>query len=92
MDLKSRPKAAPFQVGNVRQWLKNANGAILDEEVAYLDEEDDLVPVAASIPKAPLRQLIDRYSVLDFLRLPSCVRERRVRQQFQPTITDIIAN
>ena len=92
MDLKSRSKAASFQVGNVRQWLENANGPILDEEVAYLDEEDDLVPVATSTPKAPLMQFIDRYSVFNFLRRPSCIRERRVRQQFKPTITDIIAN
>ena len=92
MNLKSRSKATPFQVGNVRQWLQNANGPIVDEEVAYLNEEDDLVPVAASTPKAPLRQLIDRFSVLNFLRLPPCIRERRVRQRFKPTVTDIIAN
>lgn len=76
MDLKSRSKATPFQVGNVRQWLQNANDPILDEEVAYLNEEDDLVPVA-STPKAPLRQLIDRFSALNFLRLPPCIRERK---------------
>ena len=91
MNLKSRSKATPFQVGNVRQWLQNANDPILDAEVAYLQEEDDLVPVA-STPKAPLRQLIDRFSVLNFLRLPPCIRERKVSQQFKPPVTDTIAN
>ena len=91
MDLKSRSKATPFQVGNVRQWLQNANDPILDEEVAYLTEEDDLVPVASK-PKAPLRQLIDRFAILNFLRLPPCIRERKVRQQFKPTVTYIQAN
>ena len=91
MDLKSRPKATPFQVGNVRQWLENANHPILDEEVAYLKEEDDLV-AGASTPKAPLRQLIDRFSILNFLRLPPCIRERKVRQHFKSTITDVPAN
>lgn len=91
MNLKSRSKATPFQVGNVRQWLKNANGAIVDEEVAFLNEEDDLVPVA-STPKAPLRQLIDRFSILNFLRLPPCIRERKVRQQSKSAVTDILTN
>ena len=79
MDLKSRPKATPFQIENVRQWLANANHPIRDEEVAYLNEEDDLVPVA-STPKAPLRQLVDRFSILNFLRLLPCIRERKVWQ------------
>ena len=91
MDLKSRSKATPFQVGNVRQWLQNANDPILDEEVAFLNEEDDIVPVA-STPKAPIRQLIDRFSILNFLRLPPCFRERKVRQQCKPKVTDTLAN
>ena len=91
MDLKSRSKATPFQVGNVRQWLQNANDPILDEEVAFLNEEDDIVPVA-STPKAPIRQLIDRFSILNFLRLPPCFRERKVRQQCKPTVTNTLAN
>ena len=91
MNLKSRSKATPFQVGNVRQWLENANGAIVDEEVAFLNEEEDLVPVA-STPKAPLRQLIDRFSILNFLRLPPCIRERKVRQQSKSAVTDILTN
>ena len=91
MNLKSRSTATPFQVGNVRQWLRNANDPILDEEVAYLREEDDLVPIA-STPQIPLKQLIDRFSILNLLRLPPCIRERKVRQQINSTITDTITN
>ena len=92
MDLKSRSKATPFQVGNVRQWLQNANEPILDEEVAYLKEEDDLVPVVSTPPRAPFRQFIDGFLVLNFLRLPPCIRERKVRQKFNLPATDIVAN
>ncbi len=96
MDLKSRSKATPFQMGNVRRRLEYANQPILDEEVAYLEEVDDLVPVV-STSKAPLRQLIDWFSILNFLRLPPCfrerkVRQRKVRQQCKSTVTDILAN
>ena len=91
MDLKSRPRATPHQVKNVRQWLKNANGAIMDEEIAYLNEEDDLVPVA-STPKAPLRQFINKLSTHNFRRLAPCIMDRKVRQQCKSTVTDSQAN
>ena len=88
MNLKARSKATPFQVGNVRQWLQNANDPILDEEVAYLKEEDDLVPIA-STPQILLEKLVDRFSILNFLRLLPCIRDRKVRQQINSTITNI---
>ena len=78
MDLKSRPKVTPFQVSNVRQWLENANNPIPDEEVAYLKEEDDLVPVAYH-KKAPVRQVMERFYIYNYLRLPSCIRRLKVR-------------
>lgn len=74
--MKSRPRATDFQVNNVRQWLTNANGTILPEEVEFVDQLDDLIPVVPR-QKAPLRRFIDRHNLL---RLPFCLRERKVRQ------------
>ena len=91
MELKSRPKATPFQVHNVRTWLDSANHPIREEEVAYLDEEDDLVQMT-STPKNPLIQLIDRFPVLNILRHVPCFRERKVRPQFNSTVTDVLAS
>ncbi|KAL2040569.1 hypothetical protein N7G274_006548 [Stereocaulon virgatum] len=72
MALKSYTRATKFQLSNVKQWLANANGPIEPEEVEFLQEEDDLIPVASK-PKAPLRRFIDRHN---FLTLPACLRER----------------
>ena len=91
MELKSRPKATPFQVHNVRTWLDSANHPIRQEEVAYLNEEDDLVQVT-STPKDPLKQLVDRFPFLNFLRYAPCFRERKVKQQFNSNVTDVPAS
>ena len=90
MELKSRPKATSFQMHNVRRWLDNANHPIRQEEVAYLDEEDDLVQMT-STPKNPLIQLVDKFPVLNFLRHVPCFRERKVRPQFYSTVLSRIS-
>ncbi|KAL6722304.1 hypothetical protein ACLMJK_001411 [Lecanora helva] len=59
--LKARPNASAFQIKNVTQWLKNANRPIREEEVAFLNEEDDLIPVVPK-QKTPIRRLMDRWS------------------------------
>ena len=75
----------------MRRWLASANHPIWDEEVAYLNEEDDLVPVT-STSQAPLRQLVDRFPILNFLRHTPCISERKVRQQSNSTVTGAPAN
>lgn len=73
-ELNSRPRASSLQIRNVKQWLTNANSAIDSEEVEFIQNVDDLVPVVPK-PKTPLRRWIDRYDILG----ASCFQERRVR-------------
>ena len=78
MELKSRPRAKPFQIENVQQWLKNANdNAIAAEEVAFIQQEDDLIPLV-STPKTPVRDFINRSN---FLGLAG-IGNRKVRRQY----------
>ena len=78
MELKSRPRATPFQKGNVQQWLKNANNnAIAAEEVAFIQQEDDLIPLV-STPKTPVRDFINRSN---FLGLAD-IGNKKVRRQY----------
>ena len=78
MELKSRPRATPFQIGNVQQWLENANNnAIAAEEVAFIQQEDDIIPLV-STHKTPVRAFINRYN---FLGLAD-IGNRKVRRQY----------
>lgn len=78
MELKSRTRAKPFQKGNVKQWLENANhNAIAEEEVAFIEQEGDLIPLV-STPKTPVRNFINRYN---FLGLAD-IGNRKVRRQY----------
>ena len=73
--MKDRTEATKFQVSNVKTWIKDANEKVIEkEEQAFLDKDGDLIPV---VPKArtPLRRFIDKF---DILRLPSCLRDRKV--------------
>lgn len=72
--LKARPKAAAFQVSNVKQWLDNAGEAIHPPEVAFLDKDEDLIPIVYK-SQAPLRTFFDRFH---FPKLMSCLRNRKV--------------
>ena len=77
MELKSRPRATPFQRGNVLQWLENANhNAIAAGEVAFIQREDDLIPLV-STQKTLVREFINRYN---FLWLAN-IGNRKVRRQ-----------
>ncbi len=72
--LKARPKAADFQIENVKQWLQNANDPITSEEVSFIDKHEDLIPMV-SREGTPLRRfLLDKF---DLLKLTSCIRERK---------------
>lgn len=77
--LKARPKAADFQIQNVKQWLQNANDPITSEEVSFIDNHEDLIPMV-SREGTPLRRfLLDKF---DRLRLTSCIRERKASCNF----------
>lgn len=73
--IKDRTEATKFQVSNVKKWIEGANKKVIEkEEQAFLQKDGDLIPV---VPKArtPLRRFIDKF---DILRLPSCLRNRKV--------------
>lgn len=72
--LKARPKAAAFQIRNVKQWLDNAGGPIHPPEVSFLDKDEDLIPLVCK-PRTPLRRFPDRFH---FSKLISCLRNRKV--------------
>ena len=63
MELKSRSQATEFQLRNVKRWLQDANDPISEEEVAFLHEEDDLIPVVHT-PKTVIQRFIDAYNPL----------------------------
>ena len=73
--LKSRPNASAFQRKNVEQWLRNANHPITKEEISFLDQHEDLIPLVSK-QRTPLRRFIDKF---DLLKLAFCVRNRKVR-------------
>ena len=78
MELKSRPRATPFQRGNVLQWLENGNhNAIAADEVAFVQREDDLIPLV-STQKTPVRDFINKYN---FLWLAG-IGNRKVRREY----------
>ncbi len=79
MELKSRSKATSYHVKNVKQWLENANNPIREEEVAFLQEEDDLIPVV-STRKVPVRNFINRFNPLGL----AGIGNRKVRRQRNP--------
>lgn len=72
-ELKSRERATDFQINNVKQWLKNANKPIVEEEVAFVEQDDDLIPMVPN-KKALLRRFVQRH---DLLRLPCCLKEQK---------------
>ena len=72
--MKARPNASAFQIKNVNQWLENARSPIRSEEVTFLEDHKDLIPVVSK-ERTPLRRLIDRF---DLVKLISCIRERKV--------------
>ena len=77
--MKDRTEATKFQVSNVKKWIEGANKKVIEkEEQQYLDKDWDLIPV---VPKArtPLRRFIDKF---DILRLPGCLRNRKVGALF----------
>jgi hypothetical protein len=73
--LRSRPKVSQTNVANIHNWLHNHQNAILDEEVAFTQQEDDLFAVVAK-PKDPLRRLLEqfqRWFLFDFWKDPDRV-------------------
>lgn len=72
--MKARPNASAFQIKNVKQWLDNARRPIEPNEVAFLENQEDLVPVVSK-ERTPLRRFIDKFNLV---RLMSCIRERKV--------------
>lgn len=84
-EIKSRSQATDFQIQKVKQWLKNANQAISEDEIAFLDQDDDLIPMVQK-QKAPFRNFIDRHNLL---KLPAWLLQKKVRPQTKPISSSI---
>ncbi|KAL8922483.1 MAG: hypothetical protein Q9172_003548 [Xanthocarpia lactea] len=61
--LKARPDATKRQISNVKNWLGNNNGPIRPQEVSFIEEEGDLMPMVPRI-KPPLRRFLDRFDMI----------------------------
>lgn len=80
--LKARSDATDFQICNVKNWLDSSNGAIKDEEAAFIEQEGDLIAIVPRV-KTPLRRFIDKFPSI---RKISCFRDRKVRSINIPPI------
>ncbi|KAI4259717.1 MAG: hypothetical protein L6R42_004448, partial [Xanthoria sp. 1 TBL-2021] len=61
--LKARPDATKRQISNVKNWLHNTNQPILQDEVSFIDEDGDLMPMVPRV-KPPLRRFLDRFDII----------------------------
>ena len=52
----------------LQQWLENANNPILAEEVAFIQQEDDLIQLGSTY-KTPVRESIHRFNFWSWLAL-----------------------
>lgn len=58
-ELKTKPNALPRQIANLKTWHSNYDKAILDEERAYLNQDEDLITIVP-IVKTPLRRYMEK--------------------------------
>ena len=72
--LKTRSEATESQVRNVKTWLKNSNGAIVDTETGFIEKTGDLIPVVSK-NKTPMRRFFDRF---DATKKIPCFTNRKV--------------
>ena len=63
----------------LQQWLENANNPILAEEVAFIQQEDDLIQLGSTY-KTPVREFIHRFNFLEL----AGIGNRKVRRQRNP--------
>ena len=63
----------------LQQWLENANNPILAEEVAFIQQEDDLIQFVSTY-KTPVREFIHRFNFLEL----AGIGNRKVRRQRNP--------
>ncbi|KAI4131594.1 MAG: hypothetical protein LQ347_002903 [Umbilicaria vellea] len=83
---KALPDASTHQVENVKNWMNNANGQIIDKEAEFINHEGDLMAVVAH-EKTPLRRLMDRYDIFDYFRCCQTGLDKRTYDQFSTTVT-----
>ena len=84
--LKSRRDATSFQIRNIREWFKNNNNPIREEEAEFIEKAGDLIPVVPK-EKTPLRRFIDKF---DCIRSISCfqLEQREVCTVLSSKATD----
>ena len=72
--MRSTPNALPGQIANLKTWHTNHHNAILGEEIAYIDQDEDLTTIVP-ISKTPLRRYLERMEWFQtsswFRRLPT---------------------
>lgn len=57
--MRARPKPLERNISSVANWLVNKGNAIASAETLYLDQDDDLFPLAPR-SASPLRRLLER--------------------------------
>ena len=58
-DMKAKPNVLPGQIANLKHWHANNHNAILEEEQAYIQQDEDLTTVIP-IAKTPLRRYLEK--------------------------------
>lgn len=58
-DMKARPNVLPRQIVNLKNWHANNHNAILEEEQAYIQQDEDLITIVP-IAKTPLRRHMEK--------------------------------
>ena len=57
-NMKSKPTALPRQITNLKHWHMNNDNAILEEERAYINQDEDLITIVP-VTKTPLRRYLE---------------------------------
>ena len=70
--MRAKPNVLPRQIANLKHWHANNNNAILEDEQAYIQQDEDLTTIIP-IAKTPLRRYMEK---MEWFRTSRLFRRR----------------
>ena len=62
INLRSQPQASEFNITNVQNWLKNHEGAIREQEAAFIMDHEDLIALKPTV-RTSLRRGLEKLEI-----------------------------